>query len=190
MPSHTRVQTARTRPRRARYAPSADPRESAAALQRARIDLVGRPHARAVHGGQPRDARALSRRALRGVPAWPKPCESLAAARAAGARRPRRFSARVHPARGFVPILMVREQGLWRVDLVETFKSFFFDGEGAYVLGEPALRRTPRSRPAADARSDESMAPARSRRRAARGRSRAARALDAPAPSASASPRS
>jgi tetratricopeptide (TPR) repeat protein len=36
--------------------------------------------------------------------------------------------------RGLVPILLRRDGGLWRVDLVETFKNFFFDGSGVYVL--------------------------------------------------------
>ncbi len=35
---------------------------------------------------------------------------------------------------GFVPILLHREQGLWRVDQVETWKNLFFDGEGNYFL--------------------------------------------------------
>ena len=35
---------------------------------------------------------------------------------------------------GFVPILLHREQGLWRVDHVETWKNLFFDNEGNYIL--------------------------------------------------------
>jgi uncharacterized protein len=38
------------------------------------------------------------------------------------------------PAKGFTPILLHREQGLWRVDLVETWKNLFFDSEGNYFL--------------------------------------------------------
>jgi tetratricopeptide (TPR) repeat protein len=38
------------------------------------------------------------------------------------------------PAKGFTPILLHREQGLWRVDLVETWKNLFFDGNGDYFL--------------------------------------------------------
>ena len=39
-----------------------------------------------------------------------------------------------HPAAGFVPILLHREDGLWRIDLVETWKNLFFDGDGNYFL--------------------------------------------------------
>jgi tetratricopeptide (TPR) repeat protein len=38
------------------------------------------------------------------------------------------------PAKGFVPILLHREGGLWRVDLVETWKNLFFDSNGNYFL--------------------------------------------------------
>jgi tetratricopeptide (TPR) repeat protein len=38
------------------------------------------------------------------------------------------------PAMGFTPVLMHREQGLWRVDLVETWKNLFFNQEGNYYL--------------------------------------------------------
>jgi hypothetical protein len=38
------------------------------------------------------------------------------------------------PAKGFVPILLHREQGLWRIDLVETWKNLFFDNTGNYFL--------------------------------------------------------
>jgi hypothetical protein len=38
------------------------------------------------------------------------------------------------PAPGFVPILLHREDGLWRIDLVETWKSLFFDSDGNYFL--------------------------------------------------------
>ena len=38
------------------------------------------------------------------------------------------------PAAGFVPILLHREHGLWRVDLVETWKNLFFDADGNYFL--------------------------------------------------------
>jgi hypothetical protein len=39
-----------------------------------------------------------------------------------------------HPAAGFVPILLHRENGLWRIDLVETWKNLFFDSAGNYFL--------------------------------------------------------
>jgi hypothetical protein len=38
------------------------------------------------------------------------------------------------PAPGFVPILLHREDDLWRVDLTETWKNLFFDGNGNYFL--------------------------------------------------------
>jgi tetratricopeptide (TPR) repeat protein len=38
------------------------------------------------------------------------------------------------PAMGFTPVLMHRERGLWRVDLVETWKNLFFNSEGNYYL--------------------------------------------------------
>lgn len=38
------------------------------------------------------------------------------------------------PSKGFVPILLHRERGLWRVDLVETWKNLFYDSEGNYYL--------------------------------------------------------
>jgi tetratricopeptide (TPR) repeat protein len=36
------------------------------------------------------------------------------------------------PAHGFVPILLERRDGRWRVDLVETWKNLFFDSKGDY----------------------------------------------------------
>ena len=39
-----------------------------------------------------------------------------------------------HPATGFVPILLHREDGVWRVDLVETWKNLFFEDDGNYRL--------------------------------------------------------
>src|SRR6202008_2438238 len=36
------------------------------------------------------------------------------------------------PRRGFVPILLQRVDGLWRVDSVETWKNLFFDRNGDY----------------------------------------------------------
>jgi tetratricopeptide (TPR) repeat protein len=38
------------------------------------------------------------------------------------------------PAHGFVPLLLHREDGLWRVDLSETWKNLFFDRNGNYYL--------------------------------------------------------
>ncbi len=38
------------------------------------------------------------------------------------------------PAHGFLPILLRRDEGVWRVDLVETWKNLFYDREGNYYL--------------------------------------------------------
>jgi tetratricopeptide (TPR) repeat protein len=38
------------------------------------------------------------------------------------------------PAKGFVPILLHRENGLWRIDQVETWKNLFYNGDGNYYL--------------------------------------------------------
>ena len=38
------------------------------------------------------------------------------------------------PAMGFTPVLLRRQQGLWRVDLVETWKNLFFNSDGNYFL--------------------------------------------------------
>ena len=156
MPSHTQFKQRVPDPRRARYAPSSDPRESAAALQRARVDRVGDPTLELFTAG----SRVMRDR-------YPvAPYEEFLRAESVERSGPlelqvrgdRAFLGSSHPARGFVPILLVREQGLWRVDLVETFKSFFFDGQGAYVLVNQASPYALFA-PAADARSDESMAP-------------------------------
>ena len=38
------------------------------------------------------------------------------------------------PAHGFVPILMHQVKGVWQIDLPETWKSLFYDGDGNYYL--------------------------------------------------------
>ena len=150
LPSHTEFKRRVPAEKRAHYAPSADPRESAAALQRTRRDLAGDPSLELFTAG----SRVMRER-------YPvAPYEELLRADAVERSEPlelqvrgeRAFLDSRNPARDFVPILLVREGGLWRVDLVETFKSFFFDGEGAYRLvnlaspyagfTSPALRRS------------------------------------------------
>jgi tetratricopeptide (TPR) repeat protein len=73
-------------------------------------------------------------------------------------RGERAFVGSKTPARDFVPTLLVREGGLWRVDLVETFKSFFFDQDGTYRLMNLA---SPYAvfLPEAWARTDETLGP-------------------------------
>lgn len=132
LPSHTEFKRRVPDEERARYAPSEEPRESAAAFMRAQRDLVGDPTLELFSAG----SRVMRAR-------YPvAPYEELLRARALERSQPlelqvrgdRAFLGSSNPAREFVPILLVREGGLWRVDLVETFKSFFFDGEGAFRL--------------------------------------------------------
>ncbi|MEX2205273.1 MAG: TPM domain-containing protein [Myxococcota bacterium] len=156
LPSHTEFKRRVPDDQRARYAPSDDPRESAAAFMRAQLDLVGDPTLELFSAG----SRVMRAR-------YPvAPYEELLRAKALERSQPlelqvrgdRAFLDSRKPAREFVPILLVREDGLWRVDRVETFKSFFFDGEGAFRLvnlASPYAEFTA----AALQRSEESLAP-------------------------------
>jgi hypothetical protein len=118
--------------RRALYAPSPDPRESAEAYRRVLRDEVGDPSL-ALFTPASRVMRARSPMA---------PFEErtrLAALERAGALRlavqgDYAVLRGARPIRGLVPILLHREEGLWRVDLVETFKNCFFASDGTYVL--------------------------------------------------------
>lgn len=132
LPSHTEYKRRIPDARRALYAPSTDPRESAAALQRARRDLAGDPTLELFTEG----SRVMRAR-------YPvAPYEELLRVESTERSEPlelqvrgdRAYLGSPHPVRDFVPVLLVREGGLWRVDLVETFKSFFFDAYGNYVL--------------------------------------------------------
>ena len=156
LPSHTEFKRRVPDAKRDRYAPSADPLESAASLQRTRLDLAGDPTLELFTAG----SRVMRAR-------YPvAPYEELLRAEAVERSGPlelrvrgdRAFLGSKAPARDFVPILMVREQGLWRIDLVETFKNFFFDGQGTYRL---VNRANPYAvfLPEVQARSDESLAP-------------------------------
>ena len=156
LPSHTEFKLRVPDERRARYAPSEDPLESAAAFKRAQRDLAGDPTLELFTPGS-REMRAR----------YPvAPYEELERADAIlhstplelQVRGDRAYLGSKRPARGFVPILMVREQGLWRIDLVETFKSFFFDADGAYRL---VNRASPYAvfLPEAEVRTDETLAP-------------------------------
>ena len=118
--------------RRARYAPSADVRESVAALLRATADLAGDPTLELFTEGS-RLMRAHYPLA---------PFEELQRLERIDASLPLEYHVRGdyavassrRPANGFVPILLHREGGLWRIDLVETWKNLFFDSEGNYLL--------------------------------------------------------
>ena len=118
--------------RRARYAPSADPEESVAAFLRAAADLAGDPTLPLFTEGSRRMraqypfARFEELRRLERIVAS-QPLEYRIEGEYAVATSMR-------PAKGFVPVLLHREDGLWRVDLVETWKNLFFDPDGNYFL--------------------------------------------------------
>ena len=118
--------------RRARYAPGRDPLASAEALLRVHQDLAGDPTLDLFTAG--------SQCMRRGYPV--APYEELERARKLAASKPwrvieqgdRAVVTSDRPAPGFVPVLLAREGGLWRVDLVETWKNLFFGRDGNYRL--------------------------------------------------------
>jgi TPM domain len=117
---------------RARYAPSADMEGSVMAFLRATADLAGDPSlelftegSRLMRAHYPL-AQFEERKRLERLEAS-RPLEFIVRDDYAVATSKR-------PAHGFVPLLLHREQGLWRIDLVETFKNLFFDNEGDYFL--------------------------------------------------------
>ena len=118
--------------RRPRYAPSADVEESVAAFLRAEADLAGDPTLPLFTEGSRRMraqypfARFEELKRLERVVAS-QPLEYRIEGEYAVATSTR-------PAKGFVPVLLHREDGLWRVDLVETWKNLFFDPDGNYFL--------------------------------------------------------
>jgi tetratricopeptide (TPR) repeat protein len=118
--------------RRARYAPSADVRESVAAFLRASADLAGDPTLPLFTEGS---------RLMRTHYPF-APFEELKRLERIEDSRPLTWhvegdyaiASSANPATGFVPILLHREQGLWRVDQVETWKNLFFNSAGNYIL--------------------------------------------------------
>lgn len=156
MPSHTEYKRRVPDEDRDKYAPSTDPLETAGALQRARRDLVGDPTLELFTEG----SRIM--RARYPVAPYEERLRAESTARSGPlvlqVEGDRAYLGAAKPARDFVPVLMVREQGLWRVDLVETFKSFFFDGDGNYVL---VNRASPYARFVESGidQSDETLAP-------------------------------
>jgi uncharacterized protein len=117
---------------RARYAPSEDVKESVGALLRVMSDLAGDPTlplftegSRLMRAEYPA-ARFEELKRLERIVAS-QPLEYRVKEDYAVATSPR-------PAAGFVPVLLRRENGLWRVDLVETWKNIFFDADGNYFL--------------------------------------------------------
>ena len=118
--------------RRARYAPSAKVEESVAAFLRATAELAGDPTldlftegSRLLRAHYP-VARFEELLRFERIEAS-SPLEIIKAGDYAVATSKR-------PVTGFVPILLHREQGLWRVDHVETWKNLFFNTEGNYFL--------------------------------------------------------
>ncbi|HEX5067075.1 MAG TPA: TPM domain-containing protein [Myxococcota bacterium] len=117
---------------RARYAPSDRPEGSAEAFLRVQRDLAGDPSLELFTEG--------SQCMRRGYPV--APYEEIERARRLEAAKPwraivsgdRAVVTSESPPRGFVPVLLHRVDGLWRVDLVETWKSLFFNERGEYWL--------------------------------------------------------
>src|SRR5262245_56440786 len=118
--------------RRGRYAPSADARATVAAYLRAMADLAGDPTLPLFTEGS---------RLMRASYPFAR-FEELQRLSSIDASLPLEYrfdgdhavATSRNPAKGFTPILLHREQGLWRVDLVETWKNLFFDSHGDYFL--------------------------------------------------------
>jgi tetratricopeptide (TPR) repeat protein len=117
---------------RGRYAPSGDVKDSVEAFLRATADFAGDPTLELFTPG----SRLMRER-------YPfAPFEELRRFERIESSKPLQYlvegdyavASSERPAHGFVPILLHREQGLWRIDQVETWKSLFFDGEGKYFL--------------------------------------------------------
>jgi tetratricopeptide (TPR) repeat protein len=121
---------------RARYAPSADPAESVEAFLRTRRELAGDPTLELFTEGS-RVQRA--RYPVAPYEEW----ELLAVAEASRPFEIRvdgehAIAASARPARAFLPILLERSAGRWRVDLVETFKSYRLGADGEWVFWNAA----------------------------------------------------
>ena len=117
---------------RARYAPSKDVAESVAAFLRATADFAGDPTL---------DLFTPGSRLMRQHYPF-APFEELRRFERIEASKPLQYivegdyavATSKRPARGFVPILLQRERGVWRIDQVETWKNLFFDDDGNYFL--------------------------------------------------------
>jgi hypothetical protein len=118
--------------RRARYAPSPDVRESVRAFLRASADLAGDPTLALFTEGS-RLQRANYPYALFEETTRRERIEASMPLeyRVEGDRA---VATSERPVHGFAPVLLHREGGLWRVDLVETWKNLFFDPDGNYFL--------------------------------------------------------
>ena len=118
--------------RRTRYAPAPTPEGSVEAFLRATEDLAGDPTLDLFNEGSREQRRyyPLARfeelqRAARIHASQPLEIRSDGDYAVATSK---------HPATGFVPILLHRDGGVWRVDLVETWKNLFFEEDGNYRL--------------------------------------------------------
>ena len=117
---------------RARYAPSTDVEESVTAFLRVMADLAGDPTLplftdgsqlmRATYPFAPFEEMKRFERIEASLPLEYRVKGDHAVATSA------------KPVTGFVPVLLHRQDGLWRVDLVETWKNLFFVEDGNYVL--------------------------------------------------------
>ena len=118
--------------RRARYVPSADMKESVAAFLRVTSDLAGDPSLPLFTEG----SRMMRARYPLARFEEVKRLERIEASLPLEYRVEGDYAVATsrHPATGFVPILLHRDQGLWRVDHVETWKNLFFDNDGNYFL--------------------------------------------------------
>lgn len=117
---------------RSRYAPSANVEESVNAFLRATVDLAGDPTldlftegSRLMRTYYPLARFEELQRFERMQSSMPFDIRQQGDYAVATSKQ---------PAKGFVPVLLHREQGVWRVDLVETWKNLFFDNEGNYFL--------------------------------------------------------
>lgn len=132
VPADADLKEAVPRDRRARYAPASDVQDSVKAFLRASADFAGDPTlelftegSRLMRAYYPAAPFELARR-LERIEAS-SPLNYIVQGDYAVATSER-------PAHGFVPVLLHREGGLWRIDLVETWKNLFFDGDGNYFL--------------------------------------------------------
>jgi tetratricopeptide (TPR) repeat protein len=117
---------------RAQYAPSSDAKESVEAFLHATADMAGDPTLPLFTDG----SQLLRKH-------YPlAPFEELKRLERIEASKPIEITIKgdyavassERPAHGFVPILLHRENGVWRIDLVETWKNLFFDRNGKYFL--------------------------------------------------------
>lgn len=118
-------------PERSRYAPSADPLESVAALRRSIRDCAGDPSLELFTPGSRVQRAHYPFAAFEQL----KQLDDLedAGPLAAELREDRAVVRPESPAPGFLPILLQRIDGSWRVDGVETYKNLRFTSDGRWI---------------------------------------------------------